>query len=119
MTLISMKPAILAALVALLASDSQAFTSPLKSAAMARTRALLMAEEPTLDKVMITTRTKKELVFDDKTGRFYETNIDRELCDPGRDDEFCAIDEATGNKIRLTVAEKERIFLDSLQVCTY
>ena len=34
------------------------------------------------------------------------------------DEEFCVIDEDTGNKMRLTIAEKERIFLDSLQVRT-
>ena len=61
------------------------------------------------------TSARKELKFDDKTGRFYETDIDLDECIP--DEEFCTVDEETGNKIRLTMAEKERIFLDSLQVC--
>jgi hypothetical protein len=61
------------------------------------------------------TSARKELKFDDKTGRFFETNIDLEECIP--DEEFCTIDEDTGGRIRLTLAEKERIFLDSLQVC--
>lgn len=59
------------------------------------------------------TSARKELKFDDKTGRFFETDIDIEECIP--DEEFCTIDDDTGTKIRLTIAEKERIFLDSLQ----
>ena len=68
-----------------------------------------------LDGAQITSA-RKELKFDDKTGRFFETDIDLDECIP--EEEFCTIDEETGNKIRLTMAEKERIFLDSLQVCT-
>lgn len=60
------------------------------------------------------TSARKELKFDDKTGRFFETNLETEECIP--DEEFCTIDEDTGAKIRLTVAEKERIFLDAIQV---
>ena len=63
------------------------------------------------------TSLRKELKFDDKTGRFFETDIDLDECIP--DEEFCTVDEETGSKIRLTMAEKERIFLDSLQVCFY
>lgn len=74
-----------------------------------------MAEEENLDGAQITSA-RKELKFDDKSGRFYETNIELEECIP--DEEFCPIDEDTGDRIRLTLAEKERIFLDSLQVCT-
>mmetsp|Transcript_8282 Transcript_8282/g.24484 ORF Transcript_8282/g.24484 Transcript_8282/m.24484 type:complete len:329 (-) Transcript_8282:1667-2653(-) len=59
------------------------------------------------------TSARKELKFDDKTGRFFETDIDLGECIP--DEEFCTLDEDTGTKIRLTVAEKERIFLDALQ----
>lgn len=61
------------------------------------------------------TSARKELKFDDATGRFYETNLDADDCIP--DEEFCTLDEETGQRIRLTVAEKERIFLDALQVC--
>lgn len=60
------------------------------------------------------TSARKELKFDDKTGRFFETRLETEECIP--DEEFCPIDDDTGEKIRLTVAEKERIFLDALQV---
>jgi hypothetical protein len=61
------------------------------------------------------TSARKELKFDDKTGRFFETDLELEDCIP--DEEYCAVDDDTGNRIRLTMAEKERIFLDSLQVC--
>ena len=60
------------------------------------------------------TSARKELKFDDKTGRFFETDIELGECIP--DEEFCTVDDDTGNRIRLTIAEKERIFLDALQV---
>mmetsp|Transcript_25134 Transcript_25134/g.59736 ORF Transcript_25134/g.59736 Transcript_25134/m.59736 type:complete len:343 (-) Transcript_25134:40-1068(-) len=63
------------------------------------------------DGAQITSVSGKELKFDDKTGRFFETNLDE--CIP--EEEFCTINEDTGEKIRLTIAEKERIFLDALQ----
>jgi hypothetical protein len=53
-------------------------------------------------------------VYDEKSGRFFETS-DREECE-SPDDEFCMLDNATGKMIRLTLEEKERIFLDALQV---
>lgn len=52
----------------------------------------------------------KEIMYDEKTGRFFESE---EECIP--DDEYCVVDKKTGNMIRLTLEEKERIFLDSLQ----
>jgi len=51
-----------------------------------------------------------KLVYDVKTGRFYERNLE-EICD----DEFCLVDSETGTPILLTREEKERIFLDSIQ----
>ena len=74
-----------------------------------------MAEDDNFDGAQLTSA-RKELKFDDATGRFYETNLDADDCIP--DEEFCTIDDETGQRIRLTVAEKERIFLDALQVCT-
>lgn len=71
-----------------------------------------MADDDKLDGAQITSA-RKELKFDDATGRFFETDMDSEDCIP--DEEFCTLDEDTGKKIRLTVAEKERIFLDALQ----
>lgn len=71
-----------------------------------------MAENENQDGAQITSA-RKELKFDDKSGRFFETGLDTEECIP--DEEFCMVNEEDGNRIRLTVAEKERIFLDSLQ----
>eukprot|EP01041_Mallomonas_annulata_P006979 gene6979-14185_t len=51
-----------------------------------------------------------KLVFDPKSGRFFERNIN-EICD----EEFCLVDSATGEPILLTREEKERVFLDSIQ----
>lgn len=56
---------------------------------------------------------KKEIGYDSSSGRFFETGRGAEECVP--DDEYCVLDEDTGTMIRLTLAEKERIFLDSLQ----
>lgn len=39
-----------------------------------------------------------------------------EQCAP-EEGEYCIVDERSGKLIKLTVAEKERIFLDALQVC--
>lgn len=85
---------------------------------MTKTSRLLAADgddDKKLDGAQITSA-RKELKFDEKSGRFFETNLDEEECIP--DEEFCTIDEDTGSRIRLTVAEKERIFLDALQVRT-
>ena len=56
----------------------------------------------------------KELAFDEKSGRFFETGYDDGDCIP--EEEFCMVDKESGNLIRLTIQEKERIFIDSLQV---
>jgi len=55
--------------------------------------------------------TKKNIGYDEATGRFYEMTGE---CDPVN--EYCVVDEDTGKYITLTVEEKERIFLDALQV---
>lgn len=41
----------------------------------------------------------------------------REDCEP-EEGEYCVLDKKTGKLIKLTIEEKERIFLDALQVCT-
>mmetsp|Transcript_39383 Transcript_39383/g.113216 ORF Transcript_39383/g.113216 Transcript_39383/m.113216 type:complete len:331 (+) Transcript_39383:106-1098(+) len=117
MTCMRMKPAILSAFLALLAGNSvQAWTTPVRTQSVVRTSfgksVLSMAEGEKSDKVQLTSG-KKEILFDEESGRFYETNLDSEECIP--EEEFCTTDDETGQKIRLTVAEKERIFLDSLQ----
>jgi hypothetical protein len=58
---------------------------------------------------------EKEIAYDEKTGRFFETNFGQGDCIP--EEEYCFLDRTTGERIRLTVEEKERIFLDALQVC--
>mmetsp|Transcript_7666 Transcript_7666/g.10027 ORF Transcript_7666/g.10027 Transcript_7666/m.10027 type:complete len:323 (+) Transcript_7666:177-1145(+) len=66
-------------------------------------------EEPTLLKTVL----QKQLAWDEKKGRFFETSIDEEDCIP--EEEFCVTDKDTGDLIRLTVEEKERIFMDAMQ----
>lgn len=54
---------------------------------------------------------RKEIAFDGT--RFYETGLDDEECIPQQ--EYCIIDPDTSQPIRLTIEEKERMFLDALQ----
>jgi hypothetical protein len=60
------------------------------------------------------TSARKEIGYDASSGRFFETDIDKEDCIP--EDEYCVVDDETGDMVRLTLEEKERIFLDALQV---
>lgn len=59
------------------------------------------------------TSARKEIGYDAASGRFFETDIDKEDCIP--DDEYCVVDKDSGEMVRLTLEEKERIFLDALQ----
>lgn len=110
----------LALLVVLSASDVIAF-SVLKTAsvsptfAKSRTAPLRMAEDDaeSQDGTFMKSALKKEIVYDEKSGRFFETGYGEGDCIP--DEEYCFLDKDTGESIRLTVEEKERIFLDSLQ----
>jgi len=66
--------------------------------------------------VNIQTKSGKGLSYDSKSGRFYEADSELgpdEPCNPN--DEYCTIDDKSGERIRLTIEEKERIFLDALQ----
>ena len=121
MALMNIRSTVFASVVAaLLVQNAESF-SPAPISALRSTpqqqqsaaSALRMAGDDNLDGAQVTSA-RKELKFDDKTGRFFETDLKEEECIP--DEEFCTIDEDTGSKIRLTVAEKERIFLDALQV---
>ncbi|KAL3943839.1 MAG: hypothetical protein SGBAC_002090 [Bacillariaceae sp.] len=137
MALITLKPALLVAVVALLSYDAEGFTAPLRPTtpqlkSATSLNGFFMSEdekkeetpasapapvpksekEPSLDKFQMTSA-RKEVVFDEKSGRFFETNRDAADCIP--EEEYCQIDESTGDMIRLTVAEKERIFIDALQ----
>jgi hypothetical protein len=73
----------------------------------------LFAEDGPKDGTTITSA-RKEIGYDAASGRFFETDIDPEDCIP--EDEYCVVDKATGELVRLTLEEKERIFLDALQV---
>lgn len=102
------------AVVALLALNAVQAFAPLAPVASSST-ALRMADkkdDPTLMKSVL----KKQIAYDENTGRFFETNINEEDCIP--DEEFCMTDNDSGDLIRLTVEEKERIFMDALQVGT-
>jgi hypothetical protein len=116
MTWIGMKAAIATASLALLSTNVNAWTSPLGST-VSRVSAsgkfgLRMAEDESIDRVQLTSA-RKEMVFDEAKGRFFETSLETEECIP--EEEYCSIND-DGSKIRLTMAEKERIFLDALQV---
>lgn len=76
----------------------------------------LFAEDGPKDGTTITSA-RKEIGYDASSGRFFETDIDPEDCIP--EDEYCVVDKATGELVRLTLEEKERIFLDALQVRTF
>jgi len=54
---------------------------------------------------------RKEIAYDGN--RFFETGVEEEDCVPSQ--EFCMTDPDTSKPIRLTIEEKERMFLDSLQ----
>ncbi|CAM9511766.1 unnamed protein product [Chrysoparadoxa australica] len=88
---------------------SQAFV-PTSSPQLPSRGWALRATEESLE----TTSPVEKLGYDARTGRFYEREIE-ELCR----DEYCAVDEATGEPILLTKGEKERIFLDSIQSFYY
>ena len=113
-----MNAALLSVALALLSSRADAFSTP-ASAFVARSRSASAAAGPLhmSDKekkeVTFDTNSQKELTYDEKSGRFFETGDSIE-CIP--EDEYCAVDKETGEMIRLTVEEKERIFLDALQV---
>ena len=113
-----MNAALLSVALALLSSRGDAFSTP-ASAFVGRSRTASAAAGPLhmSDKekkeVTFDTKTQKELTYDEASGRFFETG-DSVECIP--DDEYCAVDKDTGEMIRLTVEEKERIFLDALQV---
>eukprot|EP00957_Ditylum_brightwellii_P185798 14145865-Ditylum_brightwellii.AAC.1 len=55
------------------------------------------------DKISLTS-VKKEIAYDEATGRFFE--FEDGDCIP--DEEFCVVADDTGEPIRLTVEEKER-----------
>ena len=121
MAILGMNSSLLACALALLISGADAFAPGAKHFAIVtkvgpRVRTpFFMAEQNDDSNEQITiTSGKKEIAYDEKAGRFFETNLDEGECIP--EDEYCVIDEKTGQMIRLTIQEKERIFLDAIQV---
>eukprot|EP00614_Pseudopedinella_elastica_P015247 CAMPEP_0172582270 /NCGR_PEP_ID=MMETSP1068-20121228/1717_1 /TAXON_ID=35684 /ORGANISM="Pseudopedinella elastica, Strain CCMP716" /LENGTH=325 /DNA_ID=CAMNT_0013375575 /DNA_START=32 /DNA_END=1009 /DNA_ORIENTATION=- len=64
--------------------------------------------------VKLTTLDRDAIVYDSRTGRFYEKEIEM-ICR----EEFCAIEEKTGKPIVLSLEEKERIFVEAMQAYFY
>lgn len=91
-------------------SGAQAFTPSIRPSITARSSPLFV--DGPEDGTTITSA-RKELSYDAASGRFFETGMDPEDCIPT--DEYCVIDKDSGELIRLTIEEKERIFLDALQ----
>lgn len=117
MAALRMNCALLAAALALLAGGSDAFSGPkafttVGRSGVADSTKLFMSDEKPISITATGGGGKKEIGYDETTGRFYETGVEAE-CIP--DEEYCAVDKSTGELVRLTVKEKERIFLDSLQ----
>lgn len=101
------------AAVALLACDVNAFAPSSNLARLSSSSSSRLHMEGPEDGKKIPSG-KKEIGYDENTGRFFETGRGAEECIP--DDEYCVLDEDTGTLIRLTLVEKEKIFLDALQV---
>lgn len=87
---------------------THAFAPSLRTPSAARPSTMLREGPPVGTKLV---SNKKEVAFDGT--RFYETGVEEEDCIP--DQEFCVVDPDTSKPIRLTIEEKERMFLDSLQ----
>lgn len=100
------------ALSVLVTQSAHAFTVSRPVLSRSTRSALFMSDNDN-KKTKTLTSGKKEIAFDEQSGRFFETGLDEGECIP--DEEYCMIDQETGQRIRLTVEEKERIFLDSLQ----
>jgi len=100
-------------LSALLVSGANAFAPTIRPSVAAKvgSSSRLYNDGPADGKKLASGR--KEIGFDAVAGRFFETGKSAEECIP--DDEFCAVDENTGALVRLTLVEKERMFLDCLQ----
>ena len=108
--------AIVALSLAAVASTAKAFSigSPKRTTALTPRTTRFMAEDEGDSTTFVKSVLKKEIAYDEKTGRFFETGFDEGECIP--DEEFCMTDKDSGEVIRLTVEEKERIFMDALQV---
>jgi len=119
-TMVAMTSRFAAAIACLVAGSADAFAPSLtgrsvtvNSAFRNKAAGPLFADgDGPKDGTMITSA-RKEIGYDSTSGRFFETDLDPEDCIP--DEEYCVVDAKTGDLVRLTLEEKERIFLDSLQ----
>mmetsp|Transcript_9656 Transcript_9656/g.16821 ORF Transcript_9656/g.16821 Transcript_9656/m.16821 type:complete len:322 (-) Transcript_9656:227-1192(-) len=91
--------------------SSYAFTPSVRSSSrlVAKTSTSLNLDGPEPGTKIVSNR--KEIAYDGE--RFYETGLEDEDCIPSK--EYCFVDPKTSETIRLTIEEKERMFLDSLQ----
>jgi len=108
----------IAAAIACLTASSNAFSPSVGRAVVNKNDSIrnqpLFAEAPDGPKDGTTiTSARKEIGYDAASGRFFETDL--EDCSPD-ENEYCVVDKETGQLVSLTLEEKERIFLDSLQV---
>ena len=107
----------IAAAIACLTASSNAFSPSVGRAVVNKNNSIrkpLFAEAPDGPKDGTTiTSARKEIGYDAASGRFFETDL--EDCSPD-ENEYCVVDKETGQLVSLTLEEKERIFLDSLQV---
>ena len=93
-------------------SDVAAFSPSHRTPAasrIVRAPTSLSLQEPPPGTKLVSNR--KEIAFDGS--RFYETGLEDEDCVPSQ--EYCIVDPSTQQPIRLTIEEKERMFLDALQ----
>lgn len=111
------KLALVSALSIVAATNSFAFQVNPSKVSFSQSRSNLQTrlyaeDEPKSGKTASLKSGRKQIAFDEASGRFFETDGE-EMCIP--DEEYCMVDDKTGNVIRLTVEEKERIFVDALQ----
>jgi len=110
----------IAAAIACLTASSNAFSPSVGRAVVNKNNSIrkpLFAEAPDGPKDGTTiTSARKEIGYDAASGRFFETDL--EDCSPD-ENEYCVVDKETGQLVSLTLEEKERIFLDSLQSFYY
>ena len=109
----------IAAAIACLTASSNAFSPSVGRAVINKNDSIrpLFAEAPDGPKDGTTiTSARKEIGYDAASGRFFETDL--EDCSPD-ENEYCVVDKETGQLVSLTLEEKERIFLDALQVSSF
>lgn len=83
---------------------------PLGWGPLATARMSSNGEPETGTAVKMSTIDRESIIYDSRTGRFYEKEIEM-ICR----EEFCAIDEKSGKPIVLSLEEKETIFIDAMK----